>query len=74
MTHKPASDMDEEHVVIDYSKAFDCVEHKLIWEALDRFGIPPHIMSDIKALYENQKGMAHINDQCSKEFPIMQSV
>ena len=41
---------------------------------LHRFGITPHIMNVIKALYEIQKGIVHINNQCSKEFSIMWGV
>ena len=34
---------------IDYSKAFDSVEHEFMWKALDGFGITPHMMIRIKA-------------------------
>ena len=59
---------------MDYSRAFDCVKHTLMWKVLDRIGIPPHIMNITEALYENQKGTVHINNQYSKEFPTMQGV
>ena len=53
-------------LLIDYSKTFYCVKHKLMWRALDRFGIPPHITNIIKTLYENQKVTVHIKDQYFK--------
>ena len=28
---------------IDYSKAFDCVDHNKLWKALKRMGIPDHL-------------------------------
>ena len=28
---------------IDYGKAFDCVDHKKLWEILKEMGIPDHL-------------------------------
>ena len=28
---------------IDYAKAFDCVDHKKLWEILKEMGIPDHL-------------------------------
>ena len=38
------------------------VTPELMWKALDRFGIPQHIMNFIKALYGNKKSTGHINN------------
>ena len=29
--------------IIDYVKAFDCVDHKKLWEILKEMGIPDHL-------------------------------
>ena len=29
--------------VIDYAKAFDCVDHNKLWKILKEMGIPPHL-------------------------------
>ena len=41
---------------IDYSKAFDCVDHDKLWKCLKRMGIPEHLQELIRWLYENQEG------------------
>uniref|UniRef100_A0A914VH02 Reverse transcriptase domain-containing protein n=1 Tax=Plectus sambesii TaxID=2011161 RepID=A0A914VH02_9BILA len=40
---------------IDYSKAFDCVEHDKLWKCLKQMGIPEHLVELIRSLYENQE-------------------
>ena len=39
---------------IDYSKAFDCINHDLMWKTLIEMGIPKHLIQLLKGLYENQ--------------------
>ena len=29
--------------IIDYTKAFDCVDHNKLWKILDEMGIPDHL-------------------------------
>ena len=31
---------------IDYTKAFDCVDHKKLWKILKEMGIPDHLISN----------------------------
>uniref|UniRef100_A0A914X6Y4 Reverse transcriptase domain-containing protein n=1 Tax=Plectus sambesii TaxID=2011161 RepID=A0A914X6Y4_9BILA len=40
---------------IDYSKAFDCVEHDKLWKCLKQMDIPEHLVELIRSLYENQE-------------------
>ncbi|CAF1583727.1 unnamed protein product [Didymodactylos carnosus] len=40
---------------IDYTKAFDCVDHDKLWEILKEMGIPKHLIHLMKSLYENQE-------------------
>ena len=36
---------------IDYTKAFDCVDHNTLWKILKEMGIPDHLSCLLKNLY-----------------------
>jgi hypothetical protein len=40
-------------VFVDLVKAFDTVHHKLMYEILSKYGMPPNLVEIIKKLYEN---------------------
>ena len=40
---------------IDYSKAFDCVDHNKLWIILIEMGVPHHLVTLMKCLYTNQE-------------------
>ena len=40
---------------IDYAKAFDCVDHKKLWEILKEMGIPDHLICLLINLYAGQE-------------------
>ena len=40
---------------IDYSKAFDCVDHKKLWKILQEMEIPDHLTCLLKNLYAGQE-------------------
>jgi hypothetical protein len=40
---------------IDYSKAFDCVDHNRLWNNLRDMGVPEHLIILITHLYKKQK-------------------
>ena len=40
---------------IDYSKAFDCVDHPRLWNILHGMVIPEHIMVLLQNLYTSQE-------------------
>ena len=40
---------------IDYSKAFDCVDHNTMWLVMRKIGIPEHLIILIKNLYHKQE-------------------
>ena len=40
---------------IDYSKAFDCVDHNKLWEILQEMGIPDRLICLLRNLYAGQK-------------------
>ena len=40
---------------IDQAKAFDCVDHKKLWEILKEMGIPDHLTCLLRNLYAGQE-------------------
>ena len=44
----------ENHLLIEYAKAFDCVDHNKLWKILHEMGIPDHLTSLLRNLYSGQ--------------------
>ena len=40
---------------IDYSKGFDCVDHKKLWKILKEMGIPDNLTCLLRNLYAGQQ-------------------
>ena len=40
---------------IDYTKAFDCVDHNQLWKILQEMGIPEHLTCLLRNLYAGQE-------------------
>ena len=40
---------------IDYSKAFDCMDHNKLWKILKEMGIPDHLTRLLRNLYAGQE-------------------
>ena len=40
---------------IDYTKAFDCVDHNKLWKTLKEMGIPDHLTYLLRNLYAGQE-------------------
>ena len=40
---------------IDYTKAFDCVDHNTLWKILKEMGIPDHLTCLLGNLYAGQE-------------------
>ena len=40
---------------IDYTKAFDCVDHSKLWKILPEMGIPDHLTCLLRNLYAGQE-------------------
>ena len=40
---------------IDYTKAFDCVDHNKLWKILQQMGIPVHLTCFLRNLYAGQE-------------------
>uniref|UniRef100_A0A4W2FDV3 RNA-directed DNA polymerase n=1 Tax=Bos indicus x Bos taurus TaxID=30522 RepID=A0A4W2FDV3_BOBOX len=45
---------------IDYTKAFDCVDHKKLWKILEEMGIPDHLTCLLRNLYAGQEATVRI--------------
>ena len=41
--------------LIDYAKAFDCVDHNKLWKILQEMGIPDHLSCLLRNLYADQE-------------------
>ena len=41
--------------LIDYAKAFDCVDHNKLWKTLKEMGIPHHLTCLLRNLYAGQE-------------------
>ena len=40
---------------IDYTKAFDCVDHKKLWKILNEMEIPDHLTCPLRNLFAGQE-------------------
>ena len=45
---------------IDYTKAFDCVDHNKLWKIIKEMGIPGHFTCLLRNLYAGQKATVRI--------------
>lgn len=59
---------------IDYSKAFDCVDHALLWKTLSEMGIPMHLITLLKNLYGNQVAVVRTEHGDTSSFRIKKGV
>ena len=46
---------------IDYTKAFDCVDHNKLWNILKEMGIPDHLTCLLRNLYAGQEQQLELN-------------
>ena len=51
---KKAREFQKNICFIDYSKAFDCVDHNKLWEILQEMGIPNHLTCLLRNLHADQ--------------------
>ena len=57
---KKSKRVPEKHLflLIDYAKAFDCVDHNKLWKILKEMGIPDHLNCLLRNLYAGQEARA----------------
>ena len=58
---------------IDFKKAFDSVEHSVIWTALEVFGVPPSYITLLKNIYDNSTASI-ITEKTGRKFNIRRGV
>ena len=47
---------------IDYTKAFDCVDHNKLWKIFQEMGIPDHLICLLRNLYAGQEATVRTRD------------
>ena len=59
---------------IDYSKAFDCVDHNKLWKVLQEMGIPDHLTCLLRNLYACQEATVQTGHGTTDWFQIGKGV
>ena len=59
---------------IDYAKAFDCVDHKILWKILKEMGIPDHLTCLLRNLYAGQEATVRTGHETTDRFQIGKGV
>ena len=59
---------------IDYTKAFDCVDHNKLWKILKEMGIPDHLTCLLKNLYAGEEAIVRIGHGTMDWFQIGKGV
>ena len=53
---------------VDFEKAFDSVKWHYLWEFLHSFGVPDHLISLMKKLYDDNSATVRVNQTTSARF------
>ena len=59
---------------IDYTKAFDCVDHNKLWKVLQEMGIPDHVTCLLRNVYAGQEATVRIAHGTTDWFQIEKGV
>ena len=60
--------------LIDYAKAFDCMDHNKLWEILKEMGIPDHLTFLLTNLYAGQEATVRTGHGTTDWFQIRKGV
>ena len=60
--------------LIDYAKAFDCVDHNKLWKILKEMGIPDHLICLLRNLYAGQEATVRNGHGTTDWFQIRKGV
>ena len=60
--------------LIDYAKAFDCVDNQKLWKILKEMGIPDHLTCFLRNLYAGQEGTVKNRRRTTDWFQIRRGV
>ena len=61
-------------VLLDYAKAFDCVDHNKLWKILKEMGIPDHLTCLLRNLYARQEATVRTGHETTDWFQIGKGV
>ena len=53
---------------IDYAKAFDCVDHNILWKILKQMGLPDHLICLLRNLYAGQEATVRTGHETTDWF------
>ena len=59
---------------VDYTKAFDCVDHNKLWKVLQEIGIPDHLTCLLRNLYASQEATVRTGHGTTDWFQIGKGV
>ena len=59
---------------IDYTKAFDCVDHNKLWKILQEMGIPDHLTCLLRNPYAGQEATVRTGHETTDWFQIGKGV
>ena len=60
---------------IDLTKAYDSVDRSLLWDVLDRFGVPPRMLAVIREFHTGMQACVRLDDEeCSDKFDMGQGL
>ena len=62
------------YISIDYTKAFDCVDHNKLWKILQEMGIPDHLTCLLRNLYPSQEAIVRTGHGTTDWFQIGKGV
>ena len=60
--------------LIDYAKAFDCVDHNKLWKILKEMGIPDHLTCLLRNLYGGQEATVRTGHGITDWFQVRKGV
>ena len=60
--------------LIDYAKAFDCVDHNKLWKILKDMGIPDHLTCLLRNLYAGEEATVKTGHETTDCFQIGKGV
>ena len=76
LDHGKSKRVPEKHLflLIDYAKAFDCVDHNKLWKILKEMGIPDHLTYLLRNLYAGQEATVRTGHGTTDWFQIGKGV
>jgi hypothetical protein len=54
---------------IDFRKAYDCIDHELLWQAIEKLGLHGGFLAGLKQMYSQVKMQVKLRDAVGEAFP-----